>query len=331
MKILITGGAGFIGKKLVSHLLEKGSLDPAGKGEKTIIQITVLDIVEATGLPDDPRLVITTGDIRKEDAFEHLIDEETGVIFHLAAIVSADAEANFDLGMNVNLDGTRYLLETCRKLASTPVVVFSSSVAVYGGKLPRVGNDQTLITPSISYGIQKYMGELLVSDFSRKGYIDGRSLRLPTIMVRPGKPNKAASTFASSIIRDPLAGKPANCPVDDSVRMYILSPRKVVAALIHAAELTGSTLGEERAFTLPGISVSIRTMVDALEKIAGKNVANRIDWTPDPVIRKIVDVWMTDFDAQRGRELGFEADHSFEEIIMGHIEDELGGMDKIVG
>ncbi|MEM7368358.1 MAG: D-erythronate dehydrogenase [Bacteroidota bacterium] len=325
MDILLTGGAGFIGKKLLTKLLQKGSLHLQGQAQ-SIDRITVFDVVKPSGLPDDPRLHIQTGDISHAETVKGLIGPNTAVVFHLAAIVSADAEANFDLGMAVNLDGTRHLLEACRQLDTQPRMVFTSSVAVYGGSLPSLCDDKTLITPGISYGVQKYIGDLLVNDYSRKGYVDGRAIRLPTIVVRPGKPNKAASTFASSIIREPLAGNRTVCPVDPSTRMYLLSPRKVVANIIRAAEMLPEVWGGDRMLTLPGISLSIQEMVDALTSVAGEEVANRIDWIPDPVIRKIVAVWMTDYDAQRAISMGFEADNNFEEIVRAHIEDELDGV-----
>lgn len=325
MEILITGGAGFLGKKLAAQLLKQGALNLDGQGAEPISRIVLFDIAAAAGLPDDPRLDLRTGDITNPETVRSLIGPDTRCVFHLAAVVSADAEQNFDLGMAVNLDGTRHLLEACRQAGARPRMVFSSSVAVYGGKLPAVGQDATPITPSISYGVQKFMCELLVGEYSRKGFLDGRSLRLPTIVVRPGKPNKAASTFASSILREPLNGLPAHCPVEPSTRMYILSPRRVIAALIRAMELPAAAFGENRALTLPGISASIAEMVQALEQVAGKEASALIDWTPDPAIRKIVDTWMTDFDAVRGREMGFEADGDMLEIIRAHVEDEMPG------
>ncbi|MEZ4777418.1 MAG: SDR family oxidoreductase [Bacteroidia bacterium] len=323
MEILITGAAGFIGKKLARKLLETGTVSLNGNEKKRFDRLILFDIAAPEGLPDDPRMVIKTGNISDPATVSSLVNPDTAVVFHLAAIVSANAEENFDLGMAVNVDGTRYLLEACRNLGTQPMMVFSSSVGIYGGDLPEVGQDNMIITPTISYGTQKTIGELLVNEYSRKGFIDGRSLRLPTIMVRPGKPNRAASTFASSIIREPLTGQKAICPVDPQNRMYILSPRRVIEALIKAMELPASTWGWNRMLTLPGISASIREMVDALEKVAGKETVSLIEWKPDPMIEKIVSGWLHDYDAQRAKTMGFAADNSMEEIIRAHIEDEL--------
>jgi D-erythronate 2-dehydrogenase len=255
-----------------------------------------------------------------------VIRDNVDGVFHLAAIVSANAEEDFDLGVRVNLEGTRNVLEACRALPQPARLVFASSVAVYGGDMPEVLDDGTILTPQTSYGTQKAIGELLLNDYSRKGFVDGRALRLPTIVVRPGKPNKAASTFASSIIREPLAGEDAICPVARDAAMYILSPRRVVAALIRAFELPPAAFGMTRMLTLPGITVSIGAMVDALEQVAGERVARRVRWEPDPVIQRIVAGWPAAFDARRARAMGFEADPDVASIIRAHIEDELGGV-----
>ncbi len=325
MHIVITGGGGFIGKKLAAALLARDRIDLAPKGAAKLERLTLFDVAPAQGLPDDPRLVLRSGDITRPDEVERLIGRDVDAVYHLAAVVSANAEADFDLGMAVNLDGTRHVLEACRALGTTPRLVFASSVAVYGGDLPEVGFDQMMLNPQTSYGAQKAASELLVNDYSRKGFVDGRALRLPTIVVRPGKPNKAASTFASSIIREPLAGQQAICPVSRSSAMYILSPRRVIEALIHALELPGDAFGPARMLTLPGISVSIGDMVEALAEVAGKEVADRIQWQPDAHIQNIVSGWLPAFDARRARNLGFQPDKTMVEIIQAHIEDELGG------
>ena len=326
MHIVITGGAGFIGKKLAAAILASDGITIEGRPKKPLERLTLFDIVEAEGLPDDSRLRTIAGDITDNGQIVSLISDDVDAVFHLAAIVSANAEADFDLGMAVNLDGTRHILEACRRLGTAPRVVFASSVAVYGGNMPETGYDDLFLNPQTSYGAQKAASELLVNDYSRKGFVDGRALRLPTIVVRPGKPNKAASTFASSIIREPLAGEPAVCPVSRASAMYILSPRRVIEAFIHALALPGEVFGPARMLTLPGISVSIGEVEIALAKVAGQAVADRIEWTPDAHIQKIVSGWMPDFDAARAKALGFEADESIEEIIRAHIEDELGGV-----
>jgi D-erythronate 2-dehydrogenase len=325
MHVVITGGAGFIGRKLAGALLERGALE-TGSGRQAIETLTLFDVVEAGGVPDDPRLRLVAGDITDLAEVHEVIRDNVGGVFHLAAIVSANAEQDFDLGMRVNLDGTRNVLEACRALPEPARLVFASSAAVYGGDMPEVLDDGTILTPQTSYGTQKAIGELFVSDYSRKGFVDGRALRLPTIVVRPGKPNKAASTFASSIIREPLAGTDAICPVTRDAAMYILSPRRVVDALIRAFELPAQAFGMTRMLTLPGITASIGEMVDALAEVAGERVAERVKWEPDPMIQKIVAGWPTAFDARRARAMGFEADPDFASIIRAHIEDELGGV-----
>lgn len=333
MHIVITGGAGFIGKKLAAALLASDGITLEGQAKRPLERLTLFDVVQAEGLPDDTRLRTIAGNITDSDQIADLITDDVDAVFHLAAIVSANAEADFDLGIAVNLDGTRHILEACRSqgsgprpVGSTPRVVFASSVAVYGGDMPEVGYDDMILNPQTSYGAQKAAGELLLNDYSRKGFVDGRALRLPTIVVRPGKPNKAASTFASSIIREPLAGESAVCPVSRDSVMYILSPRRVIEAFLHALALPGEVFGPARMLTLPGISVSIGEVEAALAKVAGKNVADRIRWQPDDHIQKIVSGWLPAFDAKRARKLGFQPDESIEEIIRTHIEDELGGI-----
>jgi nucleoside-diphosphate-sugar epimerase len=246
-------------------------------------------------------------------------------VYHLAAVVSGAAEAELDLGYAVNLDGTRHLLEAVRAFGRKPRLVFASSVAVFGGEMPEVLQDDTHLTPQTSYGTQKAMGELLVADYHRKGLLDGRSLRLPTIVVRPGKPNRAASTWASSIFREPLAGQEAVCPVAEDTAMYVLSPRRVVDALIHAMELPSEALGMTRSLTLPGRRFTVAEMVDSLRRVAGPEVVHRIRWEPDPLIRAIVAGWPTRFRTPRAERLGFAADTSLDEIIKQHIDDELEG------
>jgi nucleoside-diphosphate-sugar epimerase len=325
MHVVITGGAGFIGKKLASALLGRGALETAS-GRQAIEKLTLFDMTRADGMPEDARMNSIAGDITDLAAVHQAIRDDVGGVFHLAAIVSANAEEDFDLGVRVNLEGTRNVLEACRALPKPARLVFASSVAVYGGDMPDVLDDGTILTPQTSYGAQKAIGELLLNDYSRKGFVDGRALRLPTIVVRPGRPNRAASTFASSIIREPLAGQEAICPVGRDAAMYILSPRRVVEALIRAFELPPEALGMTRMLTLPGITVSVGEMVDALREVAGERVAGRVKWQPDPRIQKIVAGWPAAFDARRASAMGFKADPDFASIIRGHVEDELGGV-----
>jgi D-erythronate 2-dehydrogenase len=325
MHVVITGGAGFIGKKLASALLARGALDTAS-GRQPVEKLTLFDVTRAEGLPEDARVTSIAGDITDLAEVHKAIRDDVEGVFHLAAIVSANAEEDFDLGMRVNLEGTRNVLEACRALPRAARLVFASSVAVYGGDMPDLLDDGTILTPQTSYGAQKAIGELLLNDYSRKGFVDGRALRLPTIVVRPGRPNRAASTFASSIIREPLAGQEAICPVGRDAAMYILSPRRVVEALIRAFELPPAAFGMTRMLTLPGITVSIGEMVDALAEVAGERVADRVRWEPDPTIQKIVAGWPVAFDARRARAMGFSGDPDFASIIRAHIEDELGGV-----
>lgn len=320
MRVLITGGGGFIGKKLAARLLELGELN-GGKLER----ITLFDVMPAEGLPADPRLEIVAGDITRPGVIFDLVRPGYDAVYHLAAVVSGAAEADIDLGYAVNLDGTRHLLDAVRAFAQKPRFVFASSCAVFGGALPEVLGDDTSLTPQTSYGGQKAMGELLVADFHRKGFMDGRSLRLPTICIRPGKPNKAASTWASSIFREPLAGQEAVCPVTRETAMYLLSPRRVIDAFIHAMELSSDLLGTTRHINLPGTTYSVAQMVEALERAGGRTVTDRIRWEPDAVIQKIVNGWPQRFATPRAERLGFRADGSLDEIVRQHIEDELGG------
>ena len=320
MRVLITGGAGFIGRKLALRLLERRRLMG-----RELAQLTLFDVGHAEGVPADPCVRIATGDITRPGVLFDLLRPGYDAIYHLAAVVSGAAEADIDLGYAVNLDGTRHLLDAVRAFATKPRLVFASSCAVFGGELPDVLDDATPLTPQTSYGAQKAMGELLVADFHRKGLLDGRSLRLPTICIRPGKPNRAASTWASSIFREPLAGQPAVCPVERDAAMYILSPRRVVDALVHAAELPSEELGTTRHINLPGTTYTVAEMVESLERVAGPSVTARIRWEPDPLIQKIVAGWPQRFRTPRAERLGFKADAGLDEIIRQHIDDELGG------
>lgn len=324
MKIVVTGGCGFVGRKLIQRLLDQGTLPgPDGK-PRTIDRLVAVDAVETPPpLPEDPRLVTRIADIARPGLLAEVIDGDTQAVFHLAAVVSAGAEADFDLGMAVNLDATRMLLEACRNAGTVPKVVYASSVAVFGGDLPPVIPDGLLLSPQTSYGTQKAAGELLLNDFSRRGFVDGRGLRLPTVVVRPGKPNKAASTFASSIIREPLQGDSAELPVPSDTKMYVMSPVKVVDALLHAYGLPTDAMAPYRTLTLPGLTVSVAEMLDTLERIAGAETRARVIEKPDPAIARIVAGWAHTFAADRAQALGFQADPDYEAIVRGFIAEDM--------
>ena len=318
MNVLITGGAGFLGLQLARLLLQRGALQLDGKAV-AIDRLTLLDVVAPQ--IDDARVRVVTGDLSDPAVLAQAIDRDTGAIFHLAAVVSGQAEADFDLGMRVNLDASRALLETCRRIGHVPRVVFTSSVAVYGGELPPVVQDDTALNPQSSYGVQKAIGELLLSDYSRRGFVDGRVLRLPTISVRPGKPNAAASSFASGIIREPLSGEAANCPVAPETSLWLLSPRGAITALVNGLELDGARFGNRRVVNLPGLSVTAKQMVEALRRVAGDTVADRVTWQREARIENIVGTWPAAWDVTRAVELGFQSDASFDDVIRGYMED----------
>ena len=325
MNILIIGGAGMIGRKLAERLARDGAL-----GGRAISSLTLYDVVEPA-VPAGARVPVrvTTGDLPAPGEAGRLIADRPDVVFHLAAIVSGEAEQDFDKGYRINLDGTRLLLEAVRHAGygagHCPRVVFTSSIAVFGAPFPEAIGDEFFHTPLTSYGTQKAIGELLVSDYSRKGFLDGVSIRLPTICVRPGAPNKAASGFFSNIVREPLAGKEAVLPVSESVMHWHASPRAAVEFLRHAATLDTDTVGPRRALTMPGLAVTVAEQIAALRKVAGDAVAARIKREPDPFVEKIVAGWPRRFDARRALALGFKPDASFEEIVRIHVEDELGG------
>ncbi len=322
MKVLITGGAGFLGQKLAKQLLARESLKDSDGIDQKIDQLLLVDVVEANDFGDQ-RVKVIAGDISDPQLMQQLITTEIQSIFHLAAIVSGQAEADFDLGMRINLDAARLLLETCRSAGHKPKIVFTSSVAVYGGTLPEMVLDTTALNPQSSYGAQKAICELLLNDYTRKGFVDGRVLRLPTISVRPGAPNKAASSFASGIIREPLNGKPSICPVSPDLRIWLLSPRYAIESLIAGHDLHSSVLGLNKSINLPGVSVSVGEMVESLRKIAGDEVTARISIEPDNKIEAIVRSWPGAWDDSRAKSLGLKADANFESIIKAYIEDDL--------
>jgi D-erythronate 2-dehydrogenase len=320
MRIVITGGAGFLGSRLARALLARGNLSDSRGEAQPVTEIVLLDVVAARGF-DDPRVRVVAGDIADRAVVDEALAPDTDSVFHLAAVVSGQAEAEFDTGMRVNLDATRHLLERCRQLRAPPKFVFASSIAVFGGVLPDPVPDDAALTPQSSYGTQKAIGELLVNDLSRKGMIDGRSLRLPTISVRPGRPNKAASSFASGIIREPLAGERAPCPVSPQTRMWVSSPRAAIDNLVVGHEAPAAAFAATRSISVPGISVSVGDMAAALRRVAGDAVADRIDWRHDPTVDRLVSTWPAAFSATLGRSLGMRADRDFDAIVAAYVED----------
>ena len=320
MKVLITGGGGFLGNRLVQALLGRGVLaNPDGR-VSGISQITVLDV--AFPSQDENGVRYVQGDLGDSALLDKIIDEDTTSVFHFASVVSGGAEADFELGMRVNLDGTRALMEVCRKRGHIPRFVFSSSVAAFGYEFPPVVDDHTVAMPLNSYGAQKICCEYLINDYSRRNFLDGRVLRLPTISVRPGKPNLAKSSYASGIIREPLHGVKARCPVSRDTGIWILSPKKVIEAMIHAHDLPSSAWGYNRVLNLPGTMATAGEMVDSLRRIAGDNVADLVEWAPDADIQAFIDSLPVRFKTDRASRMGFVADSDVESIIRGFIDDQ---------
>jgi D-erythronate 2-dehydrogenase len=312
MHILITGAAGFLGQRLAQQLLSLPALK----------SLTLADIVTPpipTGASDRANIITQQADLSDPQAVQNLVTADMTAVYHLAAVVSGQAEANFDLGMAVNGDGTRYLLEAVRHHAPGAIFIFASSLAVFGGDLPAIITDTTAAMPQSSYGTQKAVAELWVNDYSRKGFIDGRVLRLPTVCVRPGQPNAAASSFASSIIREPLQGLRAICPVDPSLSLWLSSPAAVTANLMHSLTLSAASLSNghshSRIVNLPGLSVTVQDMIASLAKVAGPETVQHIQYQPDEAISRIVASWPSQFDISRAQALGFIQDQNFEEII----------------
>jgi nucleoside-diphosphate-sugar epimerase len=320
MKVVVTGGSGFLGQRLIRALCERGRLADAAGAERAIECIVAVDQGPCAEPWADPRVRYVAGDVAQPAFIAGVLGTDTASVFHLAAVVSGEAERDFDLGMRVNVDGTRGLLEACRRQARPPTLVFASSVAVFGQPLPQVVTDSTAPTPQASYGVQKLVGELLVGDFSRKGFVDGRCVRLPTIVVRPGRPNAAASGFASGILREPLAGAPAICPVEPSTGMWVSSPVTAVKALQHAHELPASAWGSLRSLNLPGLTATVAQMIEALRQAAGEAVAARVRFEPDESIARIVRSWPARFDTARARAMGFPQDADFASILRDYMQ-----------
>lgn len=327
MHVMILGGAGMVGRKLAERIVAEGGL-----GGKPVEHLTLIDVIA----PMTPHGFIGTTDCTAADlsvpgTAAEVLTTRPDIIFHLAAIVSGEAETDLDKGYRVNLDGMRFLLDAIRAEQAKggswkPRVVFSSSIAVFGGDMPDVIGDEYFQTPGTSYGTQKAMCELLLADYARRGFIDGIGLRLPTVCVRPGKPNLAASGFFSNIIREPLIGLPAVLPVSDTVQHWMASPRATIGFLVHAAGLDTSLLRGRTTLSMPGLSVTVAEQIAALEKVAGPKAVALIRREPDERIIRIVDTWARGFDTTRAAGLGFVAETKFEEIIQVHIEDELGGV-----
>jgi nucleoside-diphosphate-sugar epimerase len=317
MKILILGGGGFVGQKLARSLAARGTL----RGE-AIDTLVLADIVDPPVVEAGFAVETTTCDISDTTQVAKLISYDIDVIYLLAAIVSGQAEEDLDLGMRINMMGTLNVLERCRALPHAPVVVFTSSVACYGGDLPDVITDQTLLNPQTSYGAQKAIGELLINDYSRRGLIDGRGFRLPTISVRPGKPNRAASGFMSSIFREPLNGITSNCPVSRDFPHFYLSPRKCIENLIKGAEIPAEDFGKNRCMTMPGQNLTIGEMIDAMTTVAGPEPEKLITYEPDDAVWAIAKGWQFTIETDKARALGLSADESFEENIRYYIEDD---------
>jgi nucleoside-diphosphate-sugar epimerase len=321
MRIVITGGAGFLGRRLARAVLERGTLTDARGNARPVREIVLIDI--AASESGDARVKAMSGDLANPALVERALTSDTDTIFHLAAVVSGQAEADFDIGMRVNLDATRVLLERCRRLATPPKFVFASSLAVFGGKLSDPVEDDAPLTPQSSYGTQKTIGEHLVYDMTRRGFIDGRSLRLPTVTVRPGRPNRAASSFASGIIREPLALVDAVCPVSPETQMWVSSPRSVIANLIVGHEAPASAFSLTRSVNVPGLSVSVGEMVAALRRVAGDAVADRVKWQHDAAIDRIVSTWPARFAPKLGQALGMRGDTDFDNIVRAYIEEDM--------
>jgi nucleoside-diphosphate-sugar epimerase len=318
MKILVTGAAGMIGRKFCEALVKRRNI-----GSRSVDRLTMADTIKPAAPAGAPFEVSTlSADISDPDVAESFVADRPDIIYHLAAVVSGEAEADFDKGYRVNLKGTQQLFEAVRQAGHRPRIVFASSIAVFGTPFPETIPEDYALMPLTSYGTQKAIGEFLLADLSRRGFFDGIGIRFPTICVRPGKPNKAASGFFSSIIREPLKGEPAVLPVGDSVRHWFASPRAAVDFLFHAGALDLGQLGSRCTLNMPGISATVGEMISSLQNLAGAECAKLIRREPDPAIQKIVDGWPQRIDASRALALGFRAETSFEEIIHQHIEDE---------
>lgn len=317
MHVLIIGGGGFLGKRLAGELLANGGLK-----QGALQRLTLLDQTFATPINGDNRLTCVEANFKDVAVMQKVLEQCPDLIFHLAAIVSGEAEKNLALGMQVNFHASLQLLELCRSLSYRPRIVFASSCAVFGGDVTKTIMDDTHAKPRSSYGTQKAMVELLLNDYSRRGFVDARSLRLPTIAIRPGKPNAATSSFVSSIIREPLAGKKATYPVPLATEVWIQSPKRVIQNFIHAANLDEPLMGDDRVFNLPGLTTTLKTMISSLEKLAGPSATKLIAYEPDAFLQSIVLTWPPRFKTERCNSLGFMRDASAEAVIKLYIAEQ---------
>ena len=317
MKVLVTGAGGFLGRRLTAALLAGAPDMPA------VATLVAVDI--AAGGIDDPRVQWRSGTIADERFAHSVVDEDLDLVYHLAAIVSGQAEAEFDLGMRVNVDATRALLDACRRVEKAPRFVFSSTVAVFGGPLPAVVPDDAAVVPQSSYGAEKAIAELLVHEYSRKGFVDGIVCRLPTVAIRPGAPNAAASSFVSSLVREPLAGIDTICPVPLDTPLWIASPDSVIGNLLHAARVRTADLGVRRSIHFPGLSVTPGQMLDGLERVAGSAARARVRTSIDERIMRLVCTWPGAFDINRALHLGFTGDRDIDGLIRQFVSASAAG------
>jgi nucleoside-diphosphate-sugar epimerase len=318
MKVLVTGAAGMLGRKFCQELAGRGEI----AGQK-VDSLTMCDIVDSPPIPASPFTIRSIAcDLAEPGVAERVVVDRPDIVLHSAAVVSGEAEADFDKGYRINVDGTKHLFEAIRNGGHRPRVIFTSSIAVFGAPFPALIGEEFFETPLTSYGAQKAIGELLLTDYTRKGFFDGIGIRLPTICVRPGKPNLAASSFFSGIIREPLNGQEAILPVPDTVRHWFASPRSAVRFFFRAAEIDGASVGDRRNLSMPGLSATVGEMIESLRRCAGSERVNLIRRSPDPTIMRIVEGWARALDASRACGLGFEAEKNFDEIIQAHIDDE---------
>ncbi|MGE4611920.1 MAG: D-erythronate dehydrogenase [Paracoccaceae bacterium] len=318
MKVMITGGGGFLGQKLAKSLTD----NPVIAG-KEVTELTLADLNAPAPMQAPFPVECVAADVGNVTAVNKLFSKAPDVIYHLAAVVSGAAEADFDLGMRVNLGGTMHILDAARRAGNGPLIIFASSVAAHGGEAPAVVVDGVELNPQSSYGTQKVIGEKLVQDYSRKGFVDGRAVRLPTVTIRPGVENAAASSFMSSIFRDTLQGDSANCPVGGKFKVWHSAPRTIVANLLHAADVPAQAFGFNRSINLPGRTDTIAEMIAAMTAIAGPEAEARITWNPDPTVEAVVGGWRAEFVPKKALEMGFKADVSFADTVRWFLEDDI--------